>query len=284
MRTCVALFALALTLVSAPLRAEETVPSRVTYITFNIGGGAGSKFGFKQPFDMPRAGAYLKSLKADFVALQEVDQFVGRNRNPKRDTAGELARAAGFPHALFGKAIRLGGGEYGIALLSKVKPSSWETCRLPSRGEQRVFIDARFPMADGKTLAVCATHLGLSTEERTRQVEAILAHYREKPADRLLLAGDLNATLNEPEFKLLDAALTRLSPEPEKYTWLGDNPAFNNSRGGPAIDHVFGRALPGERWVALPATRRLEYKDQAPLSDHMPVLVEAEVTKGPVAP
>lgn len=279
MRTRVALFALALTLVAPPLRAAETVPTRVTYVTFNIGGGAGSKFGFRQPFDMPRAGAYLKSLKADFVALQEVDWFVGRNRNPKRDTAGELAKAAGFPHALFGKAIPLNGGEYGIALLSKVKPTSWETCRLPSKGEQRVFIDARFPMADGKTLAVCATHLGLSSEERTRQAEAILAHYREKPADRLLLAGDLNATMKEPEFKLLDAALTRLSPEPEKYTWLGDD-----SRGGPAIDHVFGRALPGERWVALPATRRLEYKDQAPLSDHIPVLVEAEVTKGPAAP
>lgn len=274
MRSCIVLLALALMLVSPSLCAAETVPTRVTYVTFNVGGGAGSKFGFKQPFDLPRAGAYLKGLKADFVALQEVDQHVGRNGNPKRDTAGELAKAAGYPHALFGKAIPLRGGEYGIALLSRVKPTAWGTHRLPSKDEQRVFIDARFPMADGKTLAVCATHLGLDTQERTRQVEAILAHYRKHPADRLLLAGDLNCGLTTPELKRLAADLHPLTPEPEKMTWLG---------GGPAIDHIFARALPGERWVALPATRRLEYTTQAPLSDHMPVLVEAEVTKEPIA-
>lgn len=271
---CFALLAFALTfaLGAFTLRAEDAIPTRVTYVTFNVGGGAGSKFGFKQPFDLPRAGAYLKSFKADFVALQEVDQFVGRNGNPKRDTAGELAKAAGFPHALFGKTIPLRGGEYGIALLSRVKPTAWSTHRLPSVGEQRVFIDARFPMADGKTLAVCVTHLGLSTEERTRQADAILEHYRKNSADRILLAGDLNASHDSPELKRLATAFTLLTPEPEKRTWLG---------GGPAIDHVFARALPGERWSVLPATRRLEYTAQAPLSDHMPVLVQAEVAVQP---
>ncbi len=263
----VALAAVAL-LPCLALAEEEAVPTRVRLVSFNIGGGAGGKYGFRQPFDMPRAGAYLKSLKADFVALQEVDRFVGRNGNPKRDTSGDLAKAAGFPHETFGKAIPLRGGEYGVALLSKAKPLSVETVALPSKGEQRVFIDARFRMADGKALAVCATHLGLSTEERLAQVKAILAHYAAKPADRLLLAGDLNAEQGDPDLQALAKALAPLTPEPDQKTWLG---------GGKAIDHVFARALPGERWQSLPASRRLPYVDQAPLSDHMPILVEAEV-------
>lgn len=263
-----ALFAFALTALPQGIRAGDTVPRRVTYVTFNVGGGAGNAYGFRQPFDLPRAGAYLKGLGADFVALQEVDKNVGRNGNPKRDTAAELAKAAGFPHALFGKAIPLRDGEYGVALLCKARPEHWEVVRLPATHEQRVLIDARFRMADGKTLAVCVTHLDFPASARQRQAKAILAHFREKPADRILLAGDLNAELDSPELKLLSTGLTPLTPEPDKPTWLG---------GGKAIDHVFARALPGERWTPLSATRRLEYKDQAPLSDHLPVLVAAEV-------
>ncbi len=250
------------------LLVAET-PESVRYVSFNIGGGAGSKYGFRQPFDLPRAGAYLKSLDADFVALQEVDKNVGRNGNPKRDTAADLAKAAGYPHVLFGKAIPLRGGEYGVALLCKKAPEHWEVVRLPVTNEPRVLIDARFRMADGKTLAIAATHLDFPSEARQRQVQAILAHFREKPADRILLAGDLNAELGSPELNLLSTVFVPLTPEPDQMTWLG---------GGKAIDHVFARALPGECWQALPSTRRLPYTDQAPLSDHMPILVEAKVT------
>ena len=248
----------------------QAVPDEVSYVTFNIGGGASSQFGFEQPFDLPRAGACLKSIGADFVALQEVDTFVGRNRNPKRDTAADLAKAAGYPWYSFGKAIPLRGGAYGIALLSRHTPISVGHFPLKDPEEPRTFIDARFRMRDGRILAVCATHLTCGNDAaRAQQIQTILNHYKAYPADRLLLAGDLNDAADAPALKLLETELPRLSPDTEAMTWLG---------GGKAIDHIYGRGLPGERWTVLPGSGRLPYTGQKPLSDHMPVYVHARLT------
>lgn len=247
--------------------AQDALPADLAYLTFNIGGGAVSDF------DLPRAAQTIKDLGADFVALQEVDQYVGRNRNPKRDTAGDLAKAAGYPFHHFAKAIDLRGGEYGIALLSKHKPLSVKVIPLPKTNEQRVLLDARFRMADGKTLALLATHLDFPSSARQKQTQAILRHLRENPADRVLLAGDLNANLGSPELDILAAELTPLTPEPDKFTYLDPD--------SKAIDHFFGRALPGEAWKALPGSRRVTYGDQPPISDHIPVLLKARVVPAP---
>lgn len=243
---------------------KESQLDALTYVTFNIGGGAPSAFGFHQPFDLQRAGNYLKSLNADFVALQEVDRFVGRNGNPKRDTAAELAKMAGFPHVLYGKAMPLRGGEYGIALLAKMKPETWRVIPLPGEGEPRVFIDARFRLADGHTVSVCATHLGFPSVVRQSQVRAIIAYYQENPVDGILLAGDLNAETGSPELKILKKVFTLVTPEPGQMTWLG---------GGKAIDHFLVWACRSGSWKVLSETRRLPYTTQKPLSDHMPVLL-----------
>ena len=194
-------------------------------------------------------------------------------RNPKRDTAGDLAKAAGYPFHHFAKAIDLRGGEYGIALLSKHKPLSVKVIPLPKTNEQRVLLDARFRMADGKTLALLATHLDFPSSARQKQTQAILRHLKENPADRVLLAGDLNANLGSPELDILAAELTPLTPEPDKFTYLDPD--------SKAIDHFFGRALPGEAWKALPGTRRVTYGDQPPISDHIPVLLKARVVPAP---
>ena len=131
--------------------AQDALPADLAYLTFNIGGGAVSDF------DLPRAARTIKDLGADFVALQEVDQYVGRNRNPKRDTAGDLAKAAGYPFHHFAKAIDLRGGEYGIALLSKHKPLSVKVIPLPKTNEQRVLSTSPPPPAKSKPRPSSAT-------------------------------------------------------------------------------------------------------------------------------
>lgn len=197
---------------------EVGVPKRITLVTYNIGNSAPKKYGVQKPFNLPGAGALLKRLKADFVALQEVDKFVGRGGNPSRDTAGDLAKEAGFPYALFGKAIPLRRGAYGVALLCREKPTTWEVVKYPPSREQRVFIDARFRMVDGKTLAVICTHFDLSAAARTAQVEALLAHLKAKPADRVLLAGDLNASVGDNELKPLFEGMSVLTPCLESFS------------------------------------------------------------------
>lgn len=252
--------------------AEEAsvLPLRLKVLTFNIAGGAGNAHGFRQPMNVAGVAQVIRDSGADVAALQEVDKQVGRRGNPKRDTSGVLAQEAGYPFEFFARAIPLSGGEYGNALLSKTKPVSIRSVTLPGSGEARVFIDARYPMADGKTLAICATHFcHKSSDSRLAQVEAILAHYRENPSGRIIVTGDLNARHDSPELKRLGETFTCLTPSPEKSTYLG---------GGKAIDHIY--AYPKDDWRAVPEGKsgRLSYPDPTtPLSDHWPLLGEIEV-------
>ena len=267
------LAALALAALLPILAPAQDVPTDLTYVTFNIGGGAISNF------DLPRAAQIIKALDADFVALQEVDQWVGRNGNPARDTAGDIAEAAGYPHHVFAKAIDLRGGEYGVALLSKHEPLSVSRHLLPSSNEQRVLLDARFRMADGKTLAILVTHLDFPSSARQKQTLDILRYLDENPADRVLLAGDLNAELGSPELDILASALTPLTPDPDSATYIGDQ------EDAKAIDHFFGRTALGEAWRMFPDSRHEDYDDATPVSDHVPVLLHVAVASlGPPAP
>lgn len=249
---------------------NEPLPLRLKVLTFNIAGGAGNAHGFKQPMDVERVAEIIRSSGADVVALQEVDKNVGRNGNPSRDTSGVLAEKAGYPFVFFGKAIPLRGGEYGNALLSRTVPVSVRRVALPGTGEARVFIDARYRMADGQTLAVCATHFcHQGSANRMAQAEAILAYYKANPADRVIVTGDLNADHTSPELTRFAETFDCLTPEPDKATYIA---------GGSAIDHVFTYPKGAWRLAEGGASGRRYYPENTPpASDHWPVLGELEV-------
>ncbi len=252
-------------------QGEGVVPMRLKVLTFNVAGGAAGAYGFTQPMNVERTAAIIRDSGADFVALQEVDKNIGRYGNPRRDTSAVLAEAAGYPFEHFGKAVSIGGGDYGNALLSKTKPAGLKTVRLPGTGEARVFIDARYTMAGGKTLSVCATHLcHASSASRLAQVEGIIAHYAANPADRVIIAGDLNAAYDSPELTRLNEVFGCLTPEPEKATYLG---------GGKAIDHVYVFPKSGT-WGLVVGTggeavsgRRGAPEGEPPASDHLALIV-----------
>lgn len=247
---------------------QVAVPLRLKVLTFNVAGGAGNAHGFKQPMVVARTAGIIRDAGADFVAMQEVDKNIGRNGNPKRDTSAVLAEAAGYPFEYFGKTITVRGGDYGNALLSKTKPVSIKTVRLPGNNEARVFIDARYTMEDGKTLSICATHFcHISSASRLAQVEGIIAHYRENPADRVILTGDLNARYDSPELKRLSETFDCLTPDPEKATFLA---------GGKAIDHVYVFPKNGWKRIDEGSGRRTSPEGEPPASDHLALLVELQ--------
>ena len=80
--------------------------------------------------DMSLLAADLLAVQADIVGLQEVD--VGTARVGGRDTLAELAKAAGFAHYRFCRAIDFAGGEYGTAILSRYPILSFEITPLPT--------------------------------------------------------------------------------------------------------------------------------------------------------
>ncbi len=88
--------------------------------------------GTDRQIDIERIAEIIRKSGCDLVALQEVDRRTTRSNQV--DQLTELARLTGL-HPYFGKAIDFGGGEYGVAILSKYPAISEQTCRTRSRGE-----------------------------------------------------------------------------------------------------------------------------------------------------
>ena len=101
--------------------------------------------------------AACRSLRADVLALQEVDRGVPRSNGA--DQTSIVANGCGLT-GIYAPARRLDGGEYGNALLARGSLVDVEHVRLPVMpgNEARAVVLARVQV-DGTDLSVAATHL-----------------------------------------------------------------------------------------------------------------------------
>lgn len=176
---------------------EETAPDtemipdeiEITVATFNIKHGADG---------LDKVADAIRSVSPDIVGLEEVD--VGCSRSNNVDEPAEIARLAGFDHYAFSKAISLGDGEYGTAILSRYPIVSFEVVPLdPGRGEGRSVGHAVINV-EGVALDVLVTHLSYEDREaRGRQLEYIKAML--DGFDRYVLTGDFNSFELEEIYK-----------------------------------------------------------------------------------
>lgn len=176
---------------------EETAPDteevpdeiEITVATFNIKHGADG---------LDKVAGAIRSVSPDIVGLEEVD--VGCSRSNNVDEPAEIARLAGFDHYAFSKAISLGDGEYGTAILSRYPIVSFEVVPLdPGRGEGRSVGHAVINV-EGVALDVLVTHLSYEDREaRGRQLEYINAML--DGFDRYVLTGDFNSFELEEIYK-----------------------------------------------------------------------------------
>lgn len=239
--------------------AQATDNVRVKVMCFNIR-MSGEKTGYNaQPF----ADLILKH-NPDVVALQEVDYNVSRSGS--KDLLTEIASLTGmFP--LFAKAIEIGGGEYGVAVLSKypVIASQIEQLPFPSgTKEQRVALvsEIMFP-ADFK-LRFVSTHLDHSSDAvRTEMVRELNTTNIVSGNNPVLLGGDFNA---RPSDNAIAVGMM-------KWKQIGDNTnTYPADKPVSKIDYIFG--YPASKWNVIsyqvPATS---------LSDHCPIVAEVEFTK-----
>jgi endonuclease/exonuclease/phosphatase family metal-dependent hydrolase len=214
------LAALIVSIRGAPALAQDRPQLRV--LTYNIHHGEGTD----GKFDLERIAKIIVSVKPDVVAVQEVDRKTKRAGGV--DQAAALARLTGL-HAEFGKAIDYSGGEYGQAILTKVKSAGVEVHALPSDGksEPRVALSVRLkPAKDLPELIFVGTHLCHQREpNRVAQAREINRLFPDKEGPSVLLAGDLNAragseTMKEfarqwrdtlPDVRTIDYVLVRKS-------------------------------------------------------------------------
>lgn len=239
-----------------PERGEKPV---LRVMTYNIHHGEG----MDGIVDLQRIAGVIRGCRPDVVALQEVDRNLPRSGNA--DQAAELGRLAGMHHR-FAKAIAFDGGEYGIAILSKLPIASIHTLMLPNEpeGEQRVMLAAKMVPEQGLPSFVFAdTHLEWQYEvqlaERIRLAQARAIRDDLKDKTPFILAGDMNA--------LPDSETMRIFAEhmADATAHIGPTHAEDGK-----IDYILFNENSGWRLVSAEAIQ------ESMASDHMPVLAVLE--------
>jgi endonuclease/exonuclease/phosphatase family metal-dependent hydrolase len=162
--------------------------------------------------DMAAVANVIKQEQPDLVALQEVDVYTTRSGKSLHQ-AEELARLTGMK-AYFAKAIDYGGGEYGVAILSKHPMEGMQNHPLPTAngtgGELRTLASAVIILPGGKKILFGSTHLDAQAKDTNRLLQARKIVDILKPETLpVILAGDFNAVASTPIIEIFDSHFTR---------------------------------------------------------------------------
>jgi len=219
--------------------------------------------GLDQDLDVKRIAGVIKDAKPDLVALEEVDKVT--SRSDKKDEPKELGESTGMNHA-FAKALDVGGGDYGNAVLSRWPILSQKVEKLPKTGgrEQRVALITRIKHQTLHEIVFVAVHLEHQHDgDRLAQAQALKAALDQIPSSNIILAGDFNATPGSDPIKVFTEAGWKDCTKDDDKTFPAPSPTKK-------IDFVL---LP-------PSTPFRVVKKDVPAervaSDHRPVVVELE--------
>jgi endonuclease/exonuclease/phosphatase family metal-dependent hydrolase len=278
----------------ADVAPSEPVVLRV--LSYNIRHGEGRD----RRIDLGRIVDVMKSVDPDLIALQEVDRWTDRAGGV--DQFEELAWRMGM-HAEFGKAIDYGGGEYGVAVLSRWPIQSAENRMLPSSEyyEQRTALTVRVRAGErGPVLVFTGVHLSTSREvgDALGQVTHLNELLTAGDTSLSILAGDFNAAPDTEVMQVLQGEwmLALPAPLPQPATTAqgiaptassgptgalaqgpatpagtaGPNGPGRGRGGGPRNDFVLYR--PVGQWRVVES----RFIDDTVASDHRPVLTVLE--------
>jgi endonuclease/exonuclease/phosphatase family metal-dependent hydrolase len=252
--------AIALTL-AGTVSADSPTPLRLRVLTYNIHHAEG----VDRKLDLERIASVINGVRPDVVALQEVDQSVSRTQSA--DQPAELSRLTKM-HVVFGDNIKIGGGKYGNAILSRFPVTSHKNHRLPNRddGEQRGAIEATITIPDvAQPLVLFATHLDHRSDdqERFESAQAINSLAAKHGTHAALLAGDLNDTADSRTLREFLKSWTTANKKP-----LLTVPVSEPDR---QIDFILFR--PAARWKTID----VQVLPEAVASDHRAVLAVLEL-------
>lgn len=161
--------------------------------------------------DVDTIAGVIRKLNPDIVALQEVD--VRTKRSGGIDQAAMLGEKTGMKPYFF-KAIDHDGGEYGVAILSKLPVSEFRQYPLPtvpeSKGEPRILATVILKGKDGKNLLFACTHLDAQSNPQNRllQIKEIISVLKNTQLP-VIIAGDLNAATGSEVINIFDENFKR---------------------------------------------------------------------------
>lgn len=217
---------------------------------------------------MERQAAIINASNAQVIGLQEIDKSC--RRSGKVDQAAEFAaRTKSTAH--FGRFMDFQGGEYGMAMLSRLPVRQTKVLALPAGREPRVAVVLELETADGHRVLVANVHFDWTDEAlRIPQAKSLIAYLDEQDVAAIVL-GDYNAEPDSPTLQLFRDAGFRFmaKTEGENCTWEAKAPSVE-------IDHVALRDSPATRLVG--AEIRVLAEPEA--SDHRPVLARIRVRAG----
>ncbi len=159
----------------------------LTFVTYNIHKGIGND----RLYRLERIIEALKSINADFLALQEVDHNAPRSRG--EDLARVVAEELGM-HYNLGLNVKLKHGAYGNATLSRYPIIESRNMNVTwAIKKRRGCLVSRIQLPR-REIAVLNFHLGLAAFERMWQAKRILNSHTLKSMGRLpvVMLGDSN--------------------------------------------------------------------------------------------
>ena len=223
-------------------------------LSYNIKHGRG----MDGKVDLLRIAKVIGSLSPDLVTLQEVDKNC--TRSGSIDLTRELAGILKM-EGRFGKFMDFQGGEYGMALLSRVPIISHQVHVLPRGAEPRCALEARVnPGKDWGEIRLFGIHHDWTRENlRVSQCEALLKKIGQERGP-VILAGDFNAGRNAQSVRLLVDSGFEILTNDLINTFPSDKPRVE-------IDFIMSKGLSFTRFTH-------QVVDEKIASDHRPVLVE----------
>ena len=173
---------------TAPETEPETEPQKDP-ITLNIGSyniANGKNF-----VHIKKIGADIKDKNLDIVGVQEVDQKA--SRTGMMDSMKILSETSGLPYYAFFKAINLGGGEYGVGVLSRFPIVKQNRTELYSGDEEQRVLGHTVIDVDGTEINFFVTHLSFEAKTlRNSQFQTIAA--KTADLDNFIVVGDFNTS------------------------------------------------------------------------------------------
>lgn len=207
---------------------------KIGIATYNIHGG----FGLDGRFDGGRTLAAIRSLRADIVALQEVDS---RGAHSSRNLFIEIEKSLNA-QVVVAPTLTQSDGDYGNMLASRWPVRHADVINLSVSGrEPRNIISAVVELPDNRRLRVLATHLGLNRQERRYQAGIIAELLDRDTLTPTIMLGDLNEWRRSgPVSRLLSQHLvpagvaatypTRLPLWPLDRIWCSSPKLLRNAR------------------------------------------------------